>query len=138
MEGYIITIHAKGHPNVKSTHKTTLEITKEDYLTPTGDCIIGINADKSMVDFSEELRERIRNSDKIIVEIIVRDLKETIIGKGHKDLILNHPTDIVIRKSNFICPRTLMINADKSAKGLNREIVERLKKGEDLIFKIII
>ncbi|WP_421077556.1 DUF371 domain-containing protein [Methanothermococcus sp. Ax23] len=138
MEDYIITIHATGHPNVKSTHKTTLEITKEDYLTPTGDCIIGINADKSMADFSEELRERIRNSGKIIIEIVVGDLKDTIIGKGHKDLILNHPTDIVIRKSNFICPRTLMINADKSAKELNYKIVERLKKGEDLIFRIII
>jgi len=138
MENYTITIHAKGHPNVKSTHKTTLEITKEDYLTPKGDCIIGISADKSMADFSDELREKIRNSDKIIIEIVVGDLKDTIIGKGHKDLILNHPTDIVIRKSNFICPRTLMINADKSAKELNYKIVERLKKGEDLIFRIII
>jgi hypothetical protein len=31
-----------------------------------------------------------------------------------------------------------MINADKSAKELTREIVEKLKKGEDLIFRIII
>jgi hypothetical protein len=91
-----------------------------------------------MADFSEEFREKIRNSNKIIVEIVVGDLKETIIGKGHKDLILNHPTDIVIRKSNFICPRTLMIGADKSAKELNREIVERLKKGDDLVFRIIV
>ncbi|MDK2987241.1 MAG: uncharacterized protein PWQ47_379 [Methanothermococcus sp.] len=104
-DNYCITIYAKGHPNVQSTHKTTLEITKEDYLTPTGDCIIGICADKSMIDFSEEFKNELRKSDKIIVEIIVGDLKETIIGKGHKDLILNHPTDIVIRKSNFICPR---------------------------------
>ena len=138
MENHTIIIHAKGHSNVKSTHKTTLEITKEDYLTPKGDCIIGISADKSMADFSDELREKIRNSDKIIVEIVVGDLKETIIGKGHKDLILNHPTDIVIRKSNFICPRTLMINASKSGKELNHKIVEKLKKGEDLIFRIII
>ncbi|ABR55725.1 DUF371 domain-containing protein [Methanococcus aeolicus] len=133
-----ITIVGTGHKNINATHKTTLEITKEPYLTPTGDCIVGINIDKSMVDFSEEIREKIRSSDKIIVEIIVGDLKETIVGKGHKDLILNHPTDIVIRKSNFICPRTLIINADKSANDLNREIVERLKKGENLIFKIII
>ncbi|MDK2789801.1 MAG: uncharacterized protein PWP15_308 [Methanothermococcus sp.] len=135
-DNYCITIYAKGHPNVQSTHKTTLEITKEDYLTPTGDCIIGICADKSMIDFSEEFKNELRKSDKIIVEIIVGDLKETIIGKGHKDLILNHPTDIVIRKSNFICPRTLMIEADKSAKDLNREIVERLKNGDELIFRI--
>ena len=131
-------IIGKGHKNITATHKTTLEITKEDYLTPTGDCIVGVNIDKSMADFSEGIREKIRSSDKIIIEIVVGDLKETIIGKGHKDLILNHPTDIVIRKSSFICPRTLMINADKSAKELNREIVEKLKKGEELIFRISI
>jgi hypothetical protein len=131
-------IIGKGHKNITATHKTTLEITKEDYLTPTGDCIVGVNIDKSMADFSEGIREKIRSSDKIIIEIVVGDLKETIIGKGHKDLILNHPTDIVIRKSSFICPRTLMINADKSAKELTREIVEKLKKGEDLIFRISI
>ena len=131
-------IIGKGHKNITATHKTTLEITKEDYLTPTGDCIVGVNIDKSMADFSEGIREKIRSSDKIIIEIVVGDLKETIIGKGHNDLILNHPTDIVIRKSSFICPRTLMINADKSAKELTREIVEKLKKGEDLIFRISI
>ncbi|XRO76291.1 DUF371 domain-containing protein [Methanocaldococcus sp. 10A] len=132
------TIKAKGHKNVSATHKTTLEITKENYLTPTGHCIIGIEADKSMADFSEEFREKLRNAKKIIVEIEVEGIKDTIIGEGHKDLILNHPTDIVIRKSNYICPRTLMINANKSAKDINREIVKKLKEGKELIFKIIV
>ncbi|XRO75198.1 DUF371 domain-containing protein [Methanocaldococcus sp. 28A] len=133
-----IVIKAKGHKNVSATHKTTLEITKENYLTPTGHCIIGIGADKSMADFSEEFKEKLRNAKKIIVEIEVERIKEVIVGEGHKDLILNHPTDIVIRKSNYICPRTLMINANKSAKDINKEIVKKLKKGKELIFKIIV
>ena len=131
-------IKAKGHKNVSATHRTTLEITKEDYLTTTGHCIIGIEADKSMADFSEEFREKLRNAKKIVVEIEVEGLKEVIVGEGHRDLILNHPTDIVIRKSSYICPRTLMINADKSAKDINREIVKKLKEGKELIFKIIV
>ncbi|ACX72840.1 Protein of unknown function DUF371 [Methanocaldococcus vulcanius M7] len=131
-------IKAKGHKNVSATHKTTLEITKENCLTPTGHCIIGINANKSMDDFSEEFKEKLRNAKKIIVEIEVEDLKEVIVGEGHKDLILNHPTDMVIRKSDYICPRTLMINANKSAKDINREIVKKLKNGANLTFKIIV
>jgi len=131
-------IKAKGHENVSATHKTTLEITKENYLTPTGHCIIGINANKSMADFSEEFKEKLRNAKKIIVEIDVEGLKEVIVGEGHRDLILNHPTDMVIRKSDYICSRTLMINANKSAKDINREIVKKLKNGANLTFKIIV
>ncbi|HIP17482.1 MAG TPA: DUF371 domain-containing protein [Methanothermococcus okinawensis] len=133
---FVIT--AKGHPNIKSTHKTTLEITKENYLTPRGDCILGISANRSMRDFPEEFKEKLRNSDKITVEITVDNLKEVIVGKGHKDLILNHPTDIVIRKSDYLCPRTLFINADKGAKDIDRKLVDKLKEGYSLIFKIII
>jgi len=42
-------------------------------------------------------------------------------------LILTHPTDMVIRKSDYICNRTLAIRADKSANDLPRELVEKLK-----------
>ncbi|AXI25240.1 hypothetical protein CFE53_03410 [Methanofervidicoccus sp. A16] len=136
MKTFVIT--ARGHTNVKCTHKTTLEITKENYLTSTGDCIIGISADKSMLDFPEDFKERLRNADRIVVEILVDELREVIVGKGHKDLILNHPTDIVIRKSTYICPRTLMISANKSAKDIDREIVRRLREGGKLIFKITV
>jgi len=129
-------IKAKGHKNVSAKHKTTIEITKEDYLTPTGDCIIGINADKSMLDFPEELKDKIRNAKKIVVEIEVDGVKDIIIGEGNKNLILNHPTDIVIRKSSYICPRTLMIKANKGAKDIDREIVKKLREGKELIFKI--
>jgi hypothetical protein len=31
-----ITIHARGHENVRATHATTIEVTKEEHLTPRG------------------------------------------------------------------------------------------------------
>ena len=34
----------KGHENVTSKHKKTLEFTKESHLTKNGDCIVGINS----------------------------------------------------------------------------------------------
>ncbi|MBA2859542.1 DUF371 domain-containing protein [Methanococcus maripaludis] len=132
------TIYAKGHENISANHKSTLEITKENHVTCTGDCIIGISADKSMLDFSESFKENLRNSDKITVEIEVDGLKEVITGKGNTKLTLDHKTDIVIRTSDFSCSRTLMVNSDKASKDINREIVEKLKKGADLKFKIIV
>jgi len=48
-------------------------------------------------------------------------------------LILTHPTDIVIRKSDYICNRTLAIRADKSAKDLPRELAEKLKNPQQKI-----
>ncbi|WP_017981085.1 DUF371 domain-containing protein [Methanocaldococcus villosus] len=131
-------IKAYGHKNVSAKHKTTLEITKEDYLTKRGDCIIGIKANKSMLDFPDELKNKIREGGKFRIEIEVDGLKEIIEGYGHRDLLMTHPTDIVIRKSSYICPRTLMIKANKGARDINREIVKKLQEGKELIFKIIV
>jgi len=40
-----IEIPFKGHKNILSLHKKTIEITKESELTINGDCIIGTSAD---------------------------------------------------------------------------------------------
>ena len=37
---------------------------------------------------------------------------------------------MIIRKSDYTCPRTLMINANKAAKDLSRELIEELKVKE--------
>lgn len=51
----MIVIKARGHPNIKATHRTTIEVTKDNYLTGRGDCILGIDADKSLKDMKEFL-----------------------------------------------------------------------------------
>jgi hypothetical protein len=51
---------ANGHENIEATHPTTLEITKERYLSRRGDCIIAVAADKSLTDLSEEFKESLQ------------------------------------------------------------------------------
>ena len=132
-------IKAKGHENVLSLHKSTFEITKDKDLSLSGDCIIGLDIDKSMDDFPEEFKEKLANEDtKVIVELRTPNASDTIEGYGHHDLTLSHPTDIVCRKSTFVCSRTLMIKSNKAAIDLNRDLIKDLANGESMEVNIIL
>ena len=132
-------IKAKGHENVLSLHKSTFEITKDKDLSLSGDCIIGLDIDKSMVDFPQEFKEKLANDDtKVIVELKTPNAYDTIEGFGHHDLSLSHPTDIVCRKSTFVCSRTLMIKSNKAAIDLNRDLIKDLANGESMEVNIIL
>ena len=121
-------ILTKGHKNVTSLHKSTFEITKDVEIGPTADCIIGTNMDQSMLNFPQEFKEKIANGNtKITVILETENGYDEITGYGHEDLTLTHPTDIVIRKSDYTCDRTLMIGADKAAKDLDLNLIEDLK-----------
>lgn len=117
-----------GHPNITSQHPTTLEITKDEHISKRADCIVGVAADKGLRDLSEDFKRKARRKGSRITAILkVGPYTEVIIGKGHPELSFTHPSDIVLRKSTFICPRTLMIKADKSAQDLDDRIKELLK-----------
>ena len=132
-------IKAKGHENVLSLHKSTFEITKDKDLSLSGDCIIGLDIDKSMADFPEEFKEKLANDDtKVIVGLKTSNASDTIEGFGHHDLTLSHPTDIVCRKSTFVCSRTLMIKSNKAAIDLNRDLIKDLANGESMEVNIIL
>ena len=132
-------IMAKGHENVLSLHKSTFEITKDNDLSLAGDCIIGLDIDKSMEDFPDEFKEKLANDDtKVIVELKTPNASDTIEGYGHHDLTLSHPTDIVCRKSTFVCSRTLMIKSNKAAIDLNRDLIKDLANGESMEVNIIL
>ena len=132
-------IKAKGHENVLSLHKSTFEITKDKDLSLSGDCIIGLDIDKSMEDFPKRFKEKLANDDtKVIVELKTPNASDTIEGYGHHDLTLSHPTDIVCRKSTFVCSRTLMIKSNKAAIDLNRDLIKDLANGESMEVNIIL
>jgi hypothetical protein len=117
-----------GHENIQATHKTTFEVTKEVQLTRKGDCIIAISANKTMTDFSSDFKKNLRKENaKITVIIETEDIVEVVNALGSSRLILTHPTDMVVRKSNYICNRTLAIQADKAACDLSRKLVEKLE-----------
>ncbi len=121
-------IEFSGHENIRSNHQKTIEITKESNLTPQGDCIVGVNATSSCADLPQELKDKLRISDsKVTFSINVGEHEFVLKGKGHPNLILTHSEDIVIRKSGFICPRTLAVNCDKASNLLPREMVSLLQ-----------
>lgn len=121
-------IEFSGHENIRSNHQKTIEITKESHLTPQGDCIVGVSANHSCADLPQDLKDMLKNSDsKVTFSINVGDYTFTVEGKGHPDLILTHDEDIVIRKSDFVCPRTLAVKCDKASDLLPREMVSLLQ-----------
>lgn len=121
-------IVAKGHPNITARHKTTFELTREKVVTTTGDCIVGVSADKGTWDISQQLKDYLLQGGKVDMEFILPQygLKEYISGYGSNELSLSHQSDIVIRKSSYVCTRTLVVNADKASADFNREIAKLL------------
>jgi hypothetical protein len=121
-------IDAFGHGNIMSTHKTTFEITKEPHLTKRGDCIIAVKAARGASDLPMEFKEAARKEKaKMTIVIEVDTAREVINAQGSPYLLFSHPTDLVIRKSDYVCGRTLAVKADKAACDLSRQLVEKLR-----------
>jgi len=116
-----------------------LEVTKDRDLTLRGDCIIGVRADKSVVDLSDDLKGFLRSGCAINVEIILPDynLRDELIAYGDPRLTFRHETDVVIRKSDFVCDRTLAVRSNKSARDVDREIVELLRDPKTEIILVL-
>lgn len=127
-------VFAFGHSLIRSTHKTTFEVTKDEHLTERGDCIIAVKANKSARDLSREFKEAAKKPDseiKIIIE--VEGDVETVKAFGSPYLTFTHPTEMVVRKSSYVCGRTIAIKASKAACDLPREIVSKLQNPEQKI-----
>lgn len=124
---------ASGHENVTSKHKSTFEITTDNTLTLNGDCIIGVSSNTTLNDLPNEIKKDIQTDYKKI-ELILEsnNFSDKIIGYGSSKLTLDHPSDMVCRKSDYTCSRTLMINADKAAVDLNKSLINELKQGSML------
>lgn len=120
-------IYAYGHENILSTHPTTIEITKDEKITEKGNCIIGINATKACFDLNADLKRFIKSGKKIKIILKVDNLKDSFYGFGNETLNLLDENDMVFRKSNFICDRTVLIRCTKSSSELNRTLIEKLK-----------
>jgi hypothetical protein len=117
-----------GHRNVQSFHTRTIEITKDPNLTLRGDCIIGVSANKSCWDISDKLKHSLKDDDSyIIIDVIVGNMSFIVNGLGNSRLILLSRHDIVIRKSSFICERTIAIQCNKASSDIPREMILSLQ-----------
>lgn len=133
------TIHATGHPNVTARHRTTFEITKEGHLTPQGDCIIAVCADRGLTDFSEEFRKALKSEDALLeIRMVCCGIEEKVISRGHSDLSFTNHEELVVRKSGFTCARTLAVGADKASCDLRRDFVKKLSEGNPISIELTI
>lgn len=124
-------IHAKGHENVSAEHASTFEITTDDWLTPAGDCILAVEADRAPADFAPEFIEACRDSGATITTTFeAGGYTETIVGRGHPDLAFESERSMVGRTSEYIDERTFVVGAKKAANGFDRELVGALSSGE--------
>jgi len=102
--------------------------TKETCVSKRGDCIVAVATDRSLAELNNQFKDALKKPKaKVTIIIEAGDTKESITAAGSSNLILNHPTDIVIRKSNYVCNRTLAVSAEKASIDLSRGLVEKLK-----------
>lgn len=127
LERKVENINAFGHELVRSTHRTTFEVTKDRTLTKRGDCILAVKADKSVADLSEDFKTLVRRVDAdITITIEAEGIAEVARAKGDPRLTFTDPEDIVVRKSTYICGRTVAVKADKAAADLSRKLIKKL------------
>ncbi|MBS3125187.1 DUF371 domain-containing protein [Candidatus Woesearchaeota archaeon] len=115
--------HAYGHPNIRGTHKNTLEFTKDEHLSVEGDCIIGVRADFDTKKLAEFARKHPRAKFTLSADGVV----ETFTVTMNPDFGDEH--EAVVRIGEFVDGRTLAFRAEKSAKYLSRELMKKMKEG---------
>lgn len=124
-------ILARGHENILATHKSTIEITKEAHLSESGNCIIAVSANKALSELSTRFKKNLLTDQAgLTISVEAGGFTETLSACGSPRLVLTHPTDIVVRKSGYVCSRTLAIHADKSACDLARNLVKKLRNSK--------
>ncbi|MHA1805916.1 MAG: DUF371 domain-containing protein [Promethearchaeota archaeon] len=119
-------ISVQGHKNILCTHPTTIEITKANYVTRKGTCILGIKASKACSDLNERLKREIWKGKKFKIIIQFEDLSDSFHGYGSPHLPLTNERDMVFRKSDYICDRTVLIRCDKASMELNRDLLKKI------------
>lgn len=129
-----------GHPNIQSLHAKTIEITKDEHLTPRGDCIIGVRANKGCADLDESFKHRLKSNSAVVrIEVMVGEESFLITSRGDERLTMLNVHDIVIRRTNFVCPRTMSIRCDKASSEVPRKLVKMLQDTQTKgIFRITV
>jgi uncharacterized protein len=130
----------KGHPNVRCLHNSTLEITTEPDLTPNGDCIVGVSASKGCSRLHTAVKKKLSKDDCVVrIQLIVEPYTLEIFGATNSNLLLTHPHDIVIRKSNYIDARTLSIRSNISCADVPYQMAYLLKNPSTIgLMRIIV
>ncbi len=128
-----IVVRASGHEHVSARHESTFEITTDDWLTPAGDCIIGVAADNTPQGLPTEFTSACRNADATITVSLAADGHTDIVsGHGSPELSFDSDRSFVCRTSEYVDDRTVMVGADAAAGDLDRDLIAALESGAAL------
>jgi len=134
-----VVISAQGHENVTAQHASTLEVTSDDFLTPAGDCILGVEADTVPADFSDAFVAACRDADATITATLSADGHRVVVeGSGHPELSFENERSHVLRTSDYVDDRTVMVGADAAAGDIDRDLVAARADGADLTLTLAV
>ncbi len=135
----IEVVHARGHPNITGTHRSTFEVTRDSEVSTSGDCIIAAGADKGAASLSEAFKKAAASDDAFITcTIEAGGVKDTVTGWGSKAMTFTVEDSLVFRVSDYVCGRTVMVHADKPAARLDRRLVRALAEGNKALIELYI
>jgi hypothetical protein len=126
-------ISAHGHENVSAEHASTFEVTSDDFLTPAGDCILAVEADRVPADFDPAFVDACQDEDAtIVVTLTAGGETDRIEMRGHPDLSFESDRSLVGRTSEYVDERTVGVDSDKAAQDIDRDLVAALADGAEL------
>ena len=121
---------AQGHENVSGEHESTFEFTSDDFLTPAGDCILGIEADRTPADFDPAFVAACQEQGASIeIAIATENHETTVQALGYPDLTCESDRSMVVRTSDHVDDRTVAVAASAAAADIDRELVDALASG---------
>jgi len=126
-------LHAQGHENVSAEHASTFEMTSDDFLTPAGDCILAIEADRTPAEFDPAFVAACQDADATIeVTLSAGPVTETVTARGDPELTFQSDRSAVVRTSDYVDDRTVAVEADAAAGDLDRDLATVLSRGATL------
>ena len=148
-------LHAEGHEHVQGTHASTFEVTTDDFLTPAGDCILGIESDRAPAAFADAFVAACQDDDaRIVTELsIVADddanrdgradaedgpFTQRIVARGDPELSFTNDRSAVWRTSEYVDDRTVAVEADHAAADVDDDFVAALAAGAELEVTIVV
>ncbi len=130
-------VRARGHENVSAAHQSTFEVTTDDWLTPAGDCILAVEADRAPASFDPAFVAACQTTDAEIRATVTVDGREwTATGRGDPQLTFDSDRSLVCRTSGYVDDRTVMVEASGAATDLDRAVATALTEGADLTLRL--
>jgi len=131
-------VSATGHEHVSAEHTSTFEVTSDEWLTPAGDCILAVGADRVPADFDDAFVAACRDRDAAIRATLTattddgETITQTVTGRGDPDLSFENERSHVGRTSEYVDDRTVLVGADAAAADVDPALVDALAAGADL------